>query len=147
MDAEHGERVWVSDEAMALAALPLDARCSTWPFFTRALAVAAGPIQAIAALASALPQCSAARLGWLELERTRAVLQPCARAMPSLQSGLRCYRAFRVKVLLHPRATLPPAAEALAAWLHAEAARLGPRSGLVAGDLIDLLPVALAAIR
>ena len=34
-----------------------------------------------------------------------------------------------------------------AAWLHAEAARLGPPVGLVAGDLVDLLPAALAAIR
>lgn len=38
-------------------------------------------------------------------------------------------------------------AAAAAAWLHAEAARLGPAAGLVASDLIDLLPPALGVIR
>lgn len=36
---------------------------------------------------------------------------------------------------------------AAAAWLHAEAARCGPAAGLVAGDIIDLLPAALAGVR
>ncbi len=38
-------------------------------------------------------------------------------------------------------------AAAAAAWLHAEAARAGPPAGLLAGDLIDLVPAALAALR
>ncbi len=33
------------------------------------------------------------------------------------------------------------------AWLHAEAARCGPPEGLLAADLVDLLPFALAAAR
>jgi ADP-dependent NAD(P)H-hydrate dehydratase / NAD(P)H-hydrate epimerase len=36
-------------------------------------------------------------------------------------------------------------AAAAAAWLHADAARRGPRRGLVAGDIVDLIPAALAA--
>jgi NAD(P)H-hydrate repair Nnr-like enzyme with NAD(P)H-hydrate dehydratase domain len=37
-------------------------------------------------------------------------------------------------------------AAAAAAWLHADAARRGRRRGLLAGDLIGLLPDALAAL-
>lgn len=42
-----------------------------------------------------------------------------------------------------------PALEAAAggAWLHARAASRGPAEGLVASDLLDLLPVALAEVR
>ncbi|MEM1334617.1 MAG: NAD(P)H-hydrate dehydratase [Actinomycetota bacterium] len=36
---------------------------------------------------------------------------------------------------------------AAAAWLHAEAAHHGPREGLVAGDLVELLPAAITASR
>lgn len=41
-----------------------------------------------------------------------------------------------------------PALEAAAAgaWLHAEAGRLGPPAGLLAGDLVDALPLALAVL-
>ncbi|MET0663195.1 MAG: NAD(P)H-hydrate dehydratase [Ilumatobacteraceae bacterium] len=43
-------------------------------------------------------------------------------------------------------ADLPPLrAAATAAWLHADAARRGPRVGLVASDLPDLLPATIAA--
>jgi ADP-dependent NAD(P)H-hydrate dehydratase / NAD(P)H-hydrate epimerase len=38
-------------------------------------------------------------------------------------------------------------AAAAAAWVHAEAARLGPVTGLLAGDLVDLLPRALPGLR
>lgn len=42
---------------------------------------------------------------------------------------------------------LPPLdAAAGGAWLHGSAARLGPRRGLVASDLLDLLPAALRAV-
>jgi len=41
----------------------------------------------------------------------------------------------------------PTRCAAAAAWLHADAARQGPREGLVAGDLIDAIPPALAACR
>ncbi len=34
-----------------------------------------------------------------------------------------------------------------AAWIHAAAADLGPAVGLVAGDIVDLLPVAIGALR
>ncbi len=45
-------------------------------------------------------------------------------------------------------AGVPPLeAAAAAAWLHADAARRGPATGLLAGDLLDLIPVALAALR
>jgi len=37
-------------------------------------------------------------------------------------------------------------AAAAAAWLHADAARRGMRRGLLAGDLVELLPDALAAL-
>jgi ADP-dependent NAD(P)H-hydrate dehydratase / NAD(P)H-hydrate epimerase len=41
----------------------------------------------------------------------------------------------------------PPAhAAAAAAWLHAHAARLGPRRGLLAGDIVDLIPAALSSL-
>jgi NAD(P)H-hydrate epimerase len=40
----------------------------------------------------------------------------------------------------------PLDAAAAAAWLHGRSASLGPPSGLVAGDLLDLLPVALAEV-
>jgi ADP-dependent NAD(P)H-hydrate dehydratase / NAD(P)H-hydrate epimerase len=39
----------------------------------------------------------------------------------------------------------PEQAAAAGAWVHADAARRGPRRGLVAGDLVDLIPAALAA--
>lgn len=37
-------------------------------------------------------------------------------------------------------------AAAAAAWLHAQAAQLGPERGLLAGDLVDLLPAALSSL-
>lgn len=37
-------------------------------------------------------------------------------------------------------------AAAAAAWLHADAAGCGPRRGLLAGDIVDLIPTALAAL-
>ena len=36
---------------------------------------------------------------------------------------------------------------AAAAWIHGAAADLGPASGLLAGDLVDLIPVAVASLR
>lgn len=41
----------------------------------------------------------------------------------------------------------PDRAAAAAAWLHAAAAEFGPREGLLAGDIIDLLPEAIGALR
>jgi len=41
----------------------------------------------------------------------------------------------------------PMRAAAAAAWVHAECARSGVGAGLVAGDLIDLLPAAIAGLR
>lgn len=41
----------------------------------------------------------------------------------------------------------PTRGAAAAAWLHGAAAALGPREGLLAGDLIDLIPAALEALR
>jgi len=40
----------------------------------------------------------------------------------------------------------PERAAAAAAWVHAEAARQGPDVGLLAGDLVDLLPQAVAGL-
>ena len=40
----------------------------------------------------------------------------------------------------------PARAAAAAAWLHADAARRGPRRGLLAGDIIDLIPSALGSL-
>jgi NAD(P)H-hydrate epimerase len=40
----------------------------------------------------------------------------------------------------------PERAAAAAAWLHADAARSGPRRGLLAGDIVDLLPAALGSL-
>jgi ADP-dependent NAD(P)H-hydrate dehydratase / NAD(P)H-hydrate epimerase len=40
----------------------------------------------------------------------------------------------------------PHRAAAAAAWLHADAARRGPSRGLLAGDIIDLIPVALGSL-
>ena len=84
--------------------------------FSRAAAVQSGPCRAIASVAAALPRECSARRVWCEIERIRAVLQPCARSLASVRSGLRCYRAFCVKVLLLARAVMPPRAEILAAW-------------------------------
>jgi NAD(P)H-hydrate epimerase len=43
---------------------------------------------------------------------------------------------------------LPPSVgAAAAAWLHAAAAALGPEEGLLAGDIIELLPTAIGALR
>ena len=39
-----------------------------------------------------------------------------------------------------------PHAAAAAAWLHADAAGRGPRRGLLAGDIVDLIPAALGAL-
>ena len=39
----------------------------------------------------------------------------------------------------------PDRAAAAAAWVHAEAARRGPRRGLLAGDIVDSIPEALSA--
>ncbi len=39
----------------------------------------------------------------------------------------------------------PETAAAAAAWLHAEAASLGPERGLLAGDIVELIPAALSA--
>jgi NAD(P)H-hydrate epimerase len=43
--------------------------------------------------------------------------------------------------------TPPLEAAAASAWLHAEAAHLGPTVGLLAGDLVDLLPRAVAGLK
>jgi NAD(P)H-hydrate epimerase len=44
-------------------------------------------------------------------------------------------------------AGLPPLrAAAAGAWIHAEAGRLGPRTGLLAGDLPELLPTAIGGL-
>ena len=40
----------------------------------------------------------------------------------------------------------PARAAAGAAWLHADAARRGPRRGLLAGEIVDLIPAALEAL-
>jgi NAD(P)H-hydrate epimerase len=40
----------------------------------------------------------------------------------------------------------PRLAAAAAAWLHADAAALGPRRGLLAGDIVELMPRALAGL-
>jgi hydroxyethylthiazole kinase-like uncharacterized protein yjeF len=40
----------------------------------------------------------------------------------------------------------PERAAAAAAWLHADAANRGPRRGLLAGDIVELIPVALEAL-
>jgi NAD(P)H-hydrate epimerase len=40
----------------------------------------------------------------------------------------------------------PERAAAAAAWLHADAARRGPRRGLLAGDIADLIPAALGSL-
>ena len=40
----------------------------------------------------------------------------------------------------------PERAAAAAAWLHADAARRGPRRGLLAGDIVDLIPSALGVL-
>jgi NAD(P)H-hydrate epimerase len=40
----------------------------------------------------------------------------------------------------------PERAAAGAAWAHADAARRGPRRGLLAGDIVDLLPATLGAL-
>jgi ADP-dependent NAD(P)H-hydrate dehydratase / NAD(P)H-hydrate epimerase len=41
---------------------------------------------------------------------------------------------------------VPERAAAAAAWLHADAARRGPRRGLLAGDIIDLIPAAVGSL-
>jgi NAD(P)H-hydrate epimerase len=41
---------------------------------------------------------------------------------------------------------VPERAAAGAAWAHADAARRGPRRGLLAGDIVDLLPATLGAL-
>ncbi len=41
---------------------------------------------------------------------------------------------------------VPQRAAAGAAWLHADAARRGPRRGLLAGDIVELIPMALGAL-
>jgi len=45
------------------------------------------------------------------------------------------------------RGVRPLDAAAAGAWLHGTAASLGPEAGLVAGDLLGLLPAALASVR
>jgi NAD(P)H-hydrate epimerase len=40
----------------------------------------------------------------------------------------------------------PDRSAAAAAWLHADAARRGPRRGLLAGDIVDLIPSALESL-
>ena len=40
----------------------------------------------------------------------------------------------------------PERAAAGAAWLHADAARRGPRLGLLAGDIVDLIPQTLESL-
>ena len=84
--------------------------------FARAPAIRSGPMNAINSLAATLPRGHTFRLGWQELERTRAILQPCSNTLPQVRSGLRCYRSFCIKLLLHERAVLPPQAATLAAW-------------------------------
>ena len=41
---------------------------------------------------------------------------------------------------------VPERAATAAAWLHADAARRGPRRGLLAGDIVELIPVALGSL-
>jgi len=40
----------------------------------------------------------------------------------------------------------PERAAAGAAWLHADAALRGPRRGLLAGDIVDLIPSAIGSL-
>ena len=84
--------------------------------FERGTRVTAGPRGAIRELAGQLPANHAARGAWLQLERVRAILTPCQHSLPSVRSGMRCFRAFCFSVLMCNRVRLPPLPEELAAW-------------------------------
>ncbi|CAK0879802.1 unnamed protein product [Prorocentrum cordatum] len=77
--------------------------------------VACGPWAALAETAARLRgPADAAR--WREVKRARAMLQPCARSLLSVRSGLKCLAAYCVRVLQYPCMQLPPASADLVAW-------------------------------
>lgn len=79
------------------------------------LPVTRGPRAALAEAAERLRgPADAAR--WREVERARAMLQPCARSIPSVRSGLKCWEAYCVRVLHYPCMQIPPAIADLVAW-------------------------------
>ena len=80
-----------------------------------ALPVTRGPRAALAEAAARL-RCPADAARWREAERVRAMLQPCARSLPCVRSGLKCWAAFCVRVLQYPEMQLPPSSADLIAW-------------------------------
>ncbi|CAK0889687.1 unnamed protein product, partial [Prorocentrum cordatum] len=80
-----------------------------------ALPMTRGPRAALAEAAARLRSpADAAR--WREEERVRAMLQPCARSLPSVRSGLKCWEAYCIRMLKYPCMQLPPACADLVAW-------------------------------
>ena len=80
-----------------------------------AVPITRGPRAALAEAAARLRSpADAAR--WREEERVRAMLQPCARSLPSVRSGLKCWEAYCVRLLKYPCMQLPPASADLVAW-------------------------------
>ncbi|CAK0862125.1 unnamed protein product [Prorocentrum cordatum] len=80
-----------------------------------ALPITRGPWAALAEAAARLRSpADAAR--WRGEERVRAMLQPCARSLPSVRSGLKCWGAYCIRMLKYPCMQLPPACADLVAW-------------------------------
>ena len=74
-----------------------------------------GPLCELARVSAVCPTAAdAAR--WRDEARIRAMVQPCARSLPSIRAGLRCWEAFCVRVLKHPRIQIPPSAADLVSW-------------------------------
>ena len=84
--------------------------------FSRAPTVECGPRAAVAARGRWQAIQPVPPPWWCEMERARAILQPCAASLPSLRSGLRCWKYFCLRVLNHAHVQLPPSADDVAAW-------------------------------
>lgn len=84
--------------------------------FSRAPPVEYGPRAAIAVCSRWQAIQPVPTTWWCEMERARAILQPCAASLPSLRSGLRCWKYFCLRVLNHAHVQLPPSANDVAAW-------------------------------
>jgi NAD(P)H-hydrate epimerase len=97
----------------------------------------------------------AARVGAIVLLKgpTTVIAHPDGRARLSTEGDARLATAGTGDVLsgcigaLLARGVDPFDAAAAGAWLHGRAAHHGPAEGLVAGDVVDHLPTALAALR
>ena len=81
----------------------------------QALCKGRGPRAAHALLASEL-RTDTERAAWIERERCRALLQPCAKSLGSVRSGIRCWAGYCRTALQLSGLLIPPTLASLLSW-------------------------------